>query len=51
MRCNICDSEDDSISIDPRDGRFRPCVVCQGVIQDSLYEDDEEDNEDEPEES
>lgn len=43
MRCHICDSQDDSISIDPRDGKYRPCSTCQNVIQDSLVSQEEED--------
>ena len=41
MRCNICDEQDDNISIDPRDGKFRPCFVCQGVIMDALISEPE----------
>ncbi len=36
MKCAICDSNDDNITIDPRDGRFRPCFVCQGIIFDAV---------------
>lgn len=38
MRCYICDAQDDNISWDPRDKRFRPCFVCQGVITEALAE-------------
>lgn len=38
MRCAICDCQDDNITIDPRDGRFRPCFVCQGVITEAIAE-------------
>lgn len=43
MRCYICDSRDDNISIDPRDGKTRPCFVCQGIILDAIETDPEDD--------
>jgi hypothetical protein len=45
MRCYICDSQDDNISWDPKDGRYRSCFVCQGIITDCVAtEPDDEDS-------
>lgn len=45
IRCYICDAQDDNISWDPLDGRFRPCFTCQGIITEAVtsVSEDEED--------
>lgn len=36
MRCPICNSEDDGISIDPQTKKFGDCYVCEEVIFDTV---------------
>lgn len=34
--CYICDGGIDEPKIDPRDGKIRPCSVCEDVVQETL---------------
>lgn len=36
MRCPICNSEDEGITIDPRTGKFGDCYTCEEVIFDCV---------------
>ena len=46
LRCYICNSDIQDPTIDPRDGRWRPCYVCEAAIDEYVgndYDDDDDD--------
>lgn len=49
MHCYICDREDDLITFDKVQGKYSPCTVCQAIIEETLEEfEDNDDDEGEP---
>lgn len=38
MHCPICDREDDLITFDKVRGQFGDCVVCQAIIEETISE-------------
>lgn len=42
MRCHICDNILDVVVIDTRTGKIAPCHECQDVIDETVFEWEEE---------
>ncbi len=36
MKCFICDRNLKDLKIDPRDGKIKPCSVCEEIIDENL---------------
>lgn len=46
MKCPICDREDSTISFNKNTGKFGDCTVCQAIIDETLADFDEVEDED-----
>lgn len=46
MKCPICDREDATISFDKHTGKFGDCTTCQAIIDETLADFDEIEDED-----